>query len=139
MYLHDVAIRRQFTTAAQADIFFAGVGSEAPLQTLEDLLSSRELELSTTDGFDDVRFVGVLGANADQDLANVNPGGNPNGFAVRVAHPGRQSIGAGTTQHLVGAEHVIRMGPNANVEAVLTNVLDQVLVDGDTTRLKSFA
>jgi len=133
----DVAIGCQFTTPAQLDIFFTRVLSETPLQALQDLLPSGELEFTTADRLDDVTFVGILRADAQQDLAYIDACGNADGLPVRVPHTRRKPIGAGTTQHFVRTQHVERMRAHADVERVLTDMLAQMLVDSNAARFES--
>ena len=137
--LDDITVGAQFAGTTHGDVLFAGILGEAPFQTLEDLLAAGKLEFSATNGFNDVRLAGILGTDAQQDLSDVDASGNANGLSVGVTHSRRQSIGAGTGKHLVGAEHVEGMGADANVEGVLSDVLTQVLVDGDAACFQGFA
>mmetsp|Transcript_30496 Transcript_30496/g.74067 ORF Transcript_30496/g.74067 Transcript_30496/m.74067 type:complete len:237 (-) Transcript_30496:248-958(-) len=136
MDLDDVPVGGQFTTTTQLDIILAVVLREAPLEGFQDLLPSGEFELSTTDGLDDVRLVGVLRTDAQQDLTDVDPGGDPDRLPVRVTHPARQTVGTRTTQHLIRPQDVERVGTDTDVVPVLPDVLRQVLVDSDTARLQ---
>ena len=139
VHFDDISVRRQNTLTAHLDILFAGISSKSPFQTLQNLLATGKLEFSTTNRFNDMGFMGVLGTDREQNLTNVDAGSDANRFTVRVAHTGTQTIGSGTTQHLIGAQDVEGMGANANVVVVFSNVLGQVLVDGDTASLQGFA
>ena len=138
VYLDNVTIGRQFTGTTHADIIFTIVLGKAPFQRLEDLLAPGKLELAPTNGLNDVCFVGVLGADREQNLTNINAGSHTNGFAVRVAHTTRQTIGTGATQHFVGAQDVEGVGADPNVVGFLPDRLGQVLVDGNTASLQGF-
>ena len=85
-----------------------------------------------------MHFVIVLTADTGQNLSNINPGGNTNGFSVRMTHATRKPIRTGTTQHLVGAENVVGVGADANVVTVFANVLDQMLVDSHAAGFEGF-
>jgi len=136
--LDDVSVARELSVAAFLDVLLTGVLGESPPGGLEDLLASGELELSTTDGFHDVGLAGVLGADGQKNLSDIDTGGNTDGLSVRVPHSGGQSIGTGARKHLVGTKDVKGVGSNADVVGVLSDGLGQVLVDGDTGGLESF-
>ena len=51
-------------------------------------------------------------------------------------HTGTEAISSGTRKHLVGAENVERVRAHADVVAVFSDGLGQVLVDGDAGGLK---
>merc|ERR1712100_837742 len=63
VYLHDVSVKTEFTISSLRDVFLTGVLGEAPLETLQDLLSSGKLELTPTNRFDDVCFRVVFGTD----------------------------------------------------------------------------
>lgn len=136
MHLDNVSIRRKFSASSHAHIVLSWVLGKSPLETLEDLLTSGKLELSTTNRFDDVRLMGILGSDRNEDLSNANTGSNTNGLSVGVTHTGRQSIGSGTRKHFIGAKNVEWMRTDANVVIVLSNGLGQMLVDSDTAGLE---
>jgi len=135
--LDNVSVARQFSVAAFLDVFFAGVLGESPLGGLENLLAPGELELSPANGLHDVGLGGVLGSDRQQNLTDINAGGNTDGLSVRVSHSGRQPIGTGARKHLVGTEDVEGVGADADVVSVLSDGLGQVLVDGNTAGFQS--
>jgi hypothetical protein len=55
-----------------------------------------------------------------------------------VTHATRQAIGTGTTQHFIGPEDVVGVGADANVVTFLTDILGQVLVNGNAASLEGF-
>lgn len=134
--LDNVTVGGEDTGLAESDIFLTGVLGETPLQRLEDLLATSELELATTDGLDDMGLGGILGTDGEEDLANVDTGSNANGLTVRVTHTGGETIGSGARKHLVGTKDVEGMGTHADVVSVLTDHLAEVLVDTDTAGLE---
>ena len=136
--LDNVSVGRQFSGSSQTDVFLAGVFGESPLEGFEDFLPSGKLEFAPANGLNDVWFVGVLGPDAQENLSNVDTGCHTNGFAVRVAHATRQTIGTGATQHFVGAQDVKGVGADPNVVGFLPDRLGQVLVDGNTASLQGF-
>mmetsp|Transcript_33175 Transcript_33175/g.94321 ORF Transcript_33175/g.94321 Transcript_33175/m.94321 type:complete len:230 (-) Transcript_33175:48-737(-) len=136
MDLDNVSIRGKFPGTTHLDVIFTVVLGKAPLETLQNLLTSGKLELATTNRFNDMGFILILGTNTDEDLTNRHTSGDTNGLSVRVTHTGRKTIGAGTTQHFVGTQDVEGVRTDANVVAILSDVLTQVLVDGDTTSLQ---
>ena len=137
MYLDNVSIDGKFSRTTLGNIFLARVLGESPLGGLENLLASGELELSSTNGLDNVCLVGILGSNGEQDLSNIDTSSNTNWLSVGVTHTGRQSIGSGTGKHFVGTKNVEWVGSHANVVSILSDGLTQVLVDGNTAGFES--
>jgi len=136
VHLDNITIGTKLTALSHPNILLAGVLRKSPLQTLQNLLPARELELATTDGLDDVRFTCILAAHRKQNLSNVDTGGNTNGLTVRVPHTAREPIGPGTREHLVGTDDVEGVDADADVVSVLADGLHQVLVDTDTAGLE---
>lgn len=110
---------------------------EAPLGGLHDLLTSRELELGTTKSLNDVRSVGVLGTDRENNLTDLDTGSHLHWLTVGTSHTGGETIGSGTGKHLVLTNDVERVSTATDVVTLLTSVLDEVLVTGDTSGLKS--
>jgi hypothetical protein len=110
---------------------------ETPLVGSHDLLTSRELELSTTKSFNDVVSVGILGSDREDDLTNGNTSSHFHWLSVRTSHTGGETICSGTRKHLVLTDDVERVGTAADVVTFLTSGLDKVLVAGNTSSFKS--
>ena len=130
---------------------------EAPLLRHDDLLSSGELRCqrvgrqrrthlvaSAAQGLHRDRRVGVLAADAEQDLANVDPGDEAVRLAPGAAHAGLQAIGTRAGQHLRGqrrsrqriahlvdAHDVERVDTDTEVERVLAGRLHDILRGSD--------
>ena len=92
---------------------------EAPLARDGNLLATGELELRTTERLNHVLLVLLLDAHREDDLADVHAGDGAQRLAEGAAHTGLQSIGTGTRQHLVDAQHVEGVDADAHVEGVL--------------------
>jgi hypothetical protein len=60
VHFDNVTISRQNTRATHFHIFGTGVRRESPLERLQDLLTSRKLEFTAANRFNDMRFMGVL-------------------------------------------------------------------------------
>lgn len=71
-------------------------------------------------------LTGVLGADGEEDLANVDTGDSAVGLAVGTTHSGLQSIGTSARQHLVDTDDVVRVGAHTKVERFLATVLHEV-------------
>ena len=71
-------------------------------------------------------LTGVTGADAEENLADVDTGNGAVGLAEGTTHTGLQPIGAGARQHLVDTDDVEGVGADAEVEALLTGVLHKV-------------
>lgn len=78
----------------------------------------------------------VTGADADQDLADVDTSDDAVGLAPGTTHTSLQSIGTSARQHLVDADDVEGVGADAEMEAVLAGGLDEVLVGANTGGLE---
>lgn len=78
----------------------------------------------------------VASADAHDDLANVDTGDSAVGLAPSTTHTRLQSIGTSARQHLVDADDVEGVGADAQVEALLARVLDEVLVGADARGLE---
>jgi hypothetical protein len=76
---------------------------------------------------------GITGADAHDDLANVDASNGAVGLAPGSAHAGLQTIGTGAGQHLVDADDVIRVGADAEVEAFLSGDLDEIPVQNSVS------
>ena len=82
------------------------------------------------------KLTGVTGANAQDDLADVDTGNGSVGLAPGTTHTSLQSIGTGARQHLVDTDDVVRVGADAEMETFLSGKLDEVLVGADTSGLE---
>ena len=136
VYLNHVAFSCQISRLSQTNILSTGVLGKSPLQTLKDLLASSKLELSTTDSLNNMWLTGILCADGEKDLSNVNTGGYTNGLTVRVTHTRREPIGSGTRKHLIGTDNVVGVDTDTDVVTILSNSVGQVLVNGNTAGLK---
>jgi hypothetical protein len=109
---------------------------EAPVLGDDDLLATRELVLRAAEGLKGKVTVGVTSADAHDDLTDVDTGDGTVGLTPGTTHTGLQSIGTGTRQHLVDTDDVEGVSADAQVEALLARVLDQVLVGANTGGLE---
>ena len=78
----------------------------------------------------------VTSTDAHDDLTNVDTSNSPVGLAPSTTHTSLQSIGTSARQHLVDTDDVEGVGADAEVEAFLSSVLDEVLVGADAGGLK---
>lgn len=72
--------------------------------------------------------VRVLAADGQEDLADGHTGAGALGLAESAAHARLQPIRPGTGKHFVDPQHVEGMHAHAQVEGILSSVLDHVLV-----------
>jgi len=80
--LDNVTVTREFSAAAHLHVYLTGVLGESPPCGFQNLLASGELELSSADGLHDVDLAGVLGSNRQQNLADIDTGGDTDGLSV---------------------------------------------------------
>ena len=78
----------------------------------------------------------VTGADAQDDLANVDTGNGAVGLAPGTTHTGLQTIGTSARQHLVDTDDVVWVSADAQVETFLAGSLDEVLVGANTGGLE---
>lgn len=109
---------------------------EAPNTGDVDLLTSRELELGTTESFDSVGDVLLEGTDGHEDLADVDTGDEAVRLTEGTTHTGLETIGSGARQHLVDTEDVEGVGTDAQVETILTAGLGHVLVGANAGSLE---
>mmetsp|Transcript_38412 Transcript_38412/g.57530 ORF Transcript_38412/g.57530 Transcript_38412/m.57530 type:complete len:203 (+) Transcript_38412:166-774(+) len=110
---------------------------EAHLAGNVDLLASGELELGTAQGLSGDLNLLVLGADGDQDLADLHSGGCSIRLSEGAAHTGRQAIGTSARQSLVDTQNVVRMRSHADVEEIPSSVGDHELVRGNSGSLEA--
>ena len=110
---------------------------EAPNTGDVDLLTSRELELGTTETFNTVGDVLLEGTDGHEDLADVDTGDETIRLTEGTTHTSLETIGSGAGQHLVDTENVEGVGTDAQVETILTAGLSQVLVGANAGSLES--
>lgn len=79
----------------------------------------------------------ITSADAEENLANIDTGDGTVGLAPGATHTGLQSIGTSAGQHLVDTDNVVRMGADAEMEALLSSLLHKVLVGADASGLES--
>jgi len=146
--VRDLAVFRQELDVGTVDLdlpFLAG-GSvllapqrgEAPVLGHDDLLATRELVLGTAESLDGGGAVGILGAERQDDLANVDAGDGAVRLAPGATHTGLQTICTGARQHLVDADDVVRVAADTEMETVFSGCLDHVLVGADTGGFEGF-
>lgn len=111
--------------------------SEAPGAGDVDLLTSRELELGTTEALHSVGNVLFEGTDGHEDLSNVNAGNEAIRLTEGTTHTGLETIRTGAGQHLVDTQDVEGVSTDAQVETFLTAHLHGILVGADTGSLES--
>lgn len=99
--------------------------------------TTAHLVLGAPQGLDGGGAVGVLGADGQNDLADVDTGNGAVRLAESTAHTGLQTIGTSARQHLVDTDDVVRVGADAEMEGLLAGGLHHVLVGADTGGLES--
>ena len=74
------------------DVLVAGEPGETPLLGDDDLLTTGELELATTERLNDGWLVGVLAAHGNEDLADVNTGDGSLRLTPSTPHAGLEPV-----------------------------------------------
>eukprot|EP01083_Nonionella_stella_P170483 580274_1 len=78
----------------------------------------------------------VLSTHGDEDLSDVDTGGDSDGLTIGVTHTGGEPICSGTRKHLIGTDHVEGVDAHADVVSILSDGVGQMLVDGNTACLE---
>ena len=133
----DVTGGLQLAVLSHLSVLLASVLGETPLLGDDNLLATRELHGSTTEGLDDDLLLIILRTDGDQRLTNSHTSDQTVGLSVSVTHTSLQSISSGAGKHLVDTGDVEGVSTHSHVEGILTTVLDEVLVGSDTTSLQS--
>jgi hypothetical protein len=111
---------------------------ESELSGNENLLSSRELEFSTTEGFTSLRNSIGSGSNGKQDLTDGDTSRFTEGLTESTSHTLLESICTGAGKHLVDTDNMPWVDSDSEMEVLSTAVDKHVLVTSDTSSLKSF-
>jgi hypothetical protein len=134
--LNAHTVGSELALAKETLVLGASEFGEAPLVRHVDLLTSGKLEFGAAQSLDQMRPVHVLATDRQQRLADHDTSHCAQRFAVGATHARLQTIGAGARQHLVDANDVERMHPNATVEVLFADVLHHVLVAADAGGLE---
>merc|ERR1719230_1281723 len=81
---------------------------EAPLRRHQNLLSSWELELCTSECLDSTGLLVVLHPHRQERLSNLHSSHCSLGLTKGTSHSSLEPIGPGTAQHFVNSDHVKR-------------------------------
>mmetsp|Transcript_15584 Transcript_15584/g.26575 ORF Transcript_15584/g.26575 Transcript_15584/m.26575 type:complete len:220 (+) Transcript_15584:207-866(+) len=134
--LDNITISSQFSILSHPNIILTLILGKSPLETLQNLLPSSKLELSTTDRLNNVWLGSILSTHGKKNLSNINTGGNTNGLTVRVPHSTGKPISSSARKHLVGTDNMVRVHTNTDMVRILSNSVDQMLVNSNTACLK---
>ena len=137
--LHSSSVRNQLVGNAKSLILCAREASESKVVRHENFLTAGKFVLGAAQRLHSVGLVDVLGAHAHQNLANSHTSASSGGLSPRLTHSSLQSIGSGASQHLVDADHVVRVNANAHVKVVLSSSVTQVTVGALTGSLDGLA
>lgn len=96
---NDLAVRslgNDFSFIFQSNIFISVEWSESPFSRNNNLLSSWELHLGSSESFDGVGNVLLVGTDRKEDLSDTYSDDETVWLSVGVSHTGLESIGSGT-------------------------------------------
>lgn len=111
---------------------------ESPLFGHDDFLSSRELELGSSEGFDHVLLVRFLGADREHHLVDVDTSHSSQRLPIGSAHARLESVSSSTREHFVDSKNMEGMESNSHMEGILATSLDEILVRTDSSCFQSF-
>ncbi|KAI5398973.1 hypothetical protein KIW84_064369, partial [Lathyrus oleraceus] len=107
------------------------------LPTDNDLLTTRELKLSTTKSLLSILAVAILAANREKHLSNSHPSTNTLWLSKSTSHTSLKPISSSTGKHLVNPKNMEWVNPDSQVESILSSKLCHVLVASNTSSFKS--
>lgn len=111
---------------------------ETPLAGDDDLLSTGELEFTSSESFNSMGNVLFSKSDGVEDLVDLNSGDFTGGFTEGTSHTSLESIGTSAGKHLVNSDNVPRVNSASKMETFLTALLDQVLVGSNTSSFHGF-
>merc|ERR1719263_633939 len=137
--LHTDAVRNEAAHVLPLLVILLRKFGETELRRLEHLHTPGEFGARTTERLRrNLGFI-LLGPDGDEHLPDVDARRGAVALAVSTAHPRLKPISPCTGQHLVNAQNVERVRPDAHMEEILASVGDHVLVRSNARRLKSLA
>jgi hypothetical protein len=122
----------------ESGVVFMGELSETEFTGDDDLLSTGELELASSEGFNGVGNVLFNESDGIQDLVDLDSGDFTSRLTESTSHTLLKSISTSAGKHLVNSDNVPRVDSTSKMETFLTALLDQVLVGGNTASFHSF-
>ena len=131
-----VAISDEAALLAPLNVLRLVVLGEAPLFGDDDLLATGELELGTAKRLNSDAEIVIPAPDRKENLSNLDPSNAASGLAVCVPHTSLEPIGTSARKHLVDAEDVEGVRPDAEVEAFLASASHKVLVARNTGSLE---
>ncbi|KAI5405308.1 hypothetical protein KIW84_052183, partial [Lathyrus oleraceus] len=102
-----------------------------PLPADDDLLTTRELELSTTECLLCMMAIVVLASDGKKHLTNSNPSTCSKWLSKSSSHTSLKPISSSTREHLVDPKNMERMHSDPQVECILSGKFRHVLVAGN--------
>mmetsp|Transcript_45056 Transcript_45056/g.86160 ORF Transcript_45056/g.86160 Transcript_45056/m.86160 type:complete len:242 (-) Transcript_45056:58-783(-) len=130
------SIRVQAAGLLPSDKVRTVVVGEAPFTRHNHLLTSRELELSTTQRLLGHLLIRVLATNRQQNLTDRHAGAGALGLSECTTHTGLQAIRACAREHLVDTQNVVGMNSHTQMKRFFSCSLNHVLVARNTRSLK---
>jgi len=114
------------------------VFGESPLGRNNDLLSSWELVLTSSEGFHRVSNTGFLNSDWEKNGTNLYTSSLTVRFTPGSSHTSLETICSGTGKHLINSQSMPWVDTTSQMEVILTDFLDQVLVNWNSASFKSF-
>jgi len=132
------AVLLKFSFFLKSSIIFMLELGETELATDDDLLSTGELELASSEGFKCMRNVLFDKSDGVEDLVYLDSCDFTSGLTEGTSHTSLKSISTGAGKHFVNTDNVPRVDSTSQMETFFTTLLDQVLVGSDTASFHGF-
>ena len=107
-----------------------------PLPADNDLLTARELELSTAKSLLSMWAIRVFATDWQKNLTDANTSTNTLGLTKSTPHASLKPISPSTWQHLVDTQHMERVNPDPQVESILARKLGHVFIASNACSFK---
>merc|ERR1712189_161909 len=121
------------------NILFTIPSSESPFLGGENLLTTWELELGTSQSFNCSGFMSIFTTNRHQRLTNVDTGNCSLRFTISSSHSSLEPISSSTRQHFVDSNNMEWVDTNTDVEGIFASNLCHVFVGTDSGSFQSFS
>ena len=139
VFVDDLAVDTivlDLTVLEEAVVIRLDVLGETELTGDEDLLTTGELHLRTTESLLSIGNLLVSGSDGKENLTNGDTSRLTKGLTEGTSHTLLESISTSAREHLVDADNVPRVDSDSEMEVLSTDVDEHVLVGSNTGSLE---
>ena len=126
-------MHKHYTNLSNKTVIEIGI----PFPANNDLLTARELKLSSTKRLLGMMAVAILAANRKKDLTNGYSSTSTLGFSKCTSHSCLKPISSRTRKHLIDPKNMEWMHSNSQVESILPSKLGHIFVASNPSCFQS--